>query len=88
MPTECPKQSVTPLVTMKRRRPLQVRNIGPRVTARKVIVPIQSDFDAHQRTLPSSGSVSSFPKIRSEPGISFMRLASLPSKLLSEAGPA
>ena len=88
MPTECPKQSVTPLVTMKRRRALQVRNIGPRVMARKVIVPIQSDFDGHQSTLPSSGSVSSFAKMRSEPGIKFMRLASLPSKLLWQAAPA
>jgi hypothetical protein len=40
--------------------------------ARKVIVPIQSDFDGHQRTLPSSGSVSSFAKMRSEPGIKFI----------------
>ena len=72
MPTECPKQRVTPLVMTKRRSALQVRNIGPRVTASAVIAPIHNDFDGHQRTLPSSGSVLSSAKMRSEPGINFM----------------
>jgi hypothetical protein len=88
MPTECPKQRVMPLVMMKRKRALQVRDIGPRVMARKVIVPIQSDFDGHQRTFPSSGLVKLFARMRSEPGSSFIRLASLPPRLLSEAAPA
>jgi hypothetical protein len=72
MPTECPKHSVIALVAIKRMSALHEKQIGPRTMLIAVIVTSQSDFAGAHCTFPSSGSVLSSAKIRSEPGSSFI----------------
>ena len=57
------------------------KKMGPSTTAGIVIVPIHSDFAGAQRTLPSTGSVSSIAKMRSEPGTSFILTSAVDSGL-------
>ena len=73
MPTECPKQSVMPLVTMNSANALQEKKIGPAIMATAVIAISHNDFVGAQRTVPSSGFVVSSAMIRSEPATSRIR---------------
>lgn len=72
MPTEWPKHSVIALVTMNSANALHENSSGPNTIATAVMLPSHSDFAGAHRTRPSSGSVLSSAKMRSDPGCSFI----------------
>ena len=58
MPTECPAQIVTAVVTTNSARALQLKVSGPNTMATTVIAPTQIDLAGIQTTLPSRASLS------------------------------
>src|SRR5579863_4762461 len=70
IPTECPKQSVMPLVARNSANAPHEKYRGPNTPAPIVIPPIHNDFMGDHRTFASTGFDASSERIRSEPGTS------------------
>src|SRR5262245_18751337 len=66
MPSECPRQTVTALITRKTASAIQLNKNGPPTRPTRVMVEIQIDLSAFQRTTPSTASVSSASTMRGE----------------------
>src|SRR5262249_1166414 len=66
MPSECPRQTVTAVVSRNRSIALHTTQIGPATMAMVVMAEIQSDFLGFHLTRPSTALVSGASNIRGE----------------------